>query len=138
MKPKVIFICTHNSARSQMAEGVLKFLAGDKMDVYSAGTVVTGVNPFAIKVMAERGIDISKQYSKHIRDLSDMNFDYVITVCDKANKACPTLSGKYKHLHWSIDDPGEAPARDEDRLEAFRETRDLLFRLIEREFNHKR
>lgn len=134
MNPKVLFLCTHNSARSQLAEGILRHMAGDKIDVYSAGTVVTGVNPFAIKVLADKGIDISKQYSKHVNDLLDIKFDYVVTVCDRAKQSCPIIPGKLKKIHWSIIDPGEVPGTDEDRLNAFRETRDLLFRLLKEEF----
>ena len=114
-----------------MAEGLLRHAAGDKMDVYSAGMVKTGLSPLAVRVMNEKGIDISNQYSKTIEELSDKKFDYVITVCDRVKNICPSLPGKHKLLHWSIDDPGESPGTDEDKLKAFRETRDLSSGLIE-------
>ena len=117
-----------------MAEGILRYIAGDRIDVYSAGAVVTGVNPIAIQVMAEKDIDISNQYSKSINNFPDKSFDYVITVCDRAKRACPNFPGKHKKLYWNIDDPGEVPGTDEDRLKAFRETRDLLFNLIAEQF----
>ena len=117
-----------------MAEGILRHIAGDRIDVYSAGTVITGVNPLAIQVMLEEEIDISNQYSKSISSFLNKNFDYIITVCDKARQICPVFPGKYEKLHWSIDDPGEVPGTDEDRLKAFRETRDLLFNLIAEQF----
>ena len=112
----------------------MRHVAGDKFDLYSAGTVVTGVNPFAITVMAEKGIDITKQYSKHINDLKGVEFDYIITVCDRAKRACPFIPCKTKKIHWSLEDPNEVPGTDEDKLNAFRETRDLLFTLIKEEF----
>lgn len=135
MKLKVLFLCTHNSVRSQMSEGILRHIAGNTIDAYSAGTVVTGVNPFAIKVMAEKGIDITKQYSKHINDLPGIEFDYVVTVCDRAKNTCPVLPGQYKRIHWSIKDPGEVTGTDDEKLLAFRKTRDLLSDLIKKEFN---
>ncbi len=119
-----------------MAEGILRHIAGDRADVYSAGIVKTGVNPVAIKVMNEKGIDISNQYSKNVTDLSGKKFDYVITVSDRTKQACPSFPGKYNEVHWNIDDPGEILGTDKDRLKAFREKRDLLFKAI-KEFTAK-
>jgi len=131
MKKKIIFICTHNSVRSQMAEGILRHIAGDSVESFSAGMIKTDVNPMAIKVMEEKGIDISGQYSKTLDELEGIEFDIVITVCDSANKNCPNLPGNYKKLHWSIEDPGTFPGTDEEKLNAFRDTRDLLFGMIQ-------
>lgn len=140
MKVRVLFVCTHNSVRSQMAEGILRHVAGDKVDAQSAGTIVTGVNPIAAKVLREKHIDTSGQYSKSIEEFAGEKFDFVITVCDNARQACPVLPGKHKKIHWSIEDPGTLPGTDEEKLAAFRKTRDLLFGLIERfveqELNH--
>ncbi len=135
MNPKILFLCTHNSARSQLAEGIMRHLAGDRFDVYSAGTVVTGVNPNVVMVLGEKGIEIAGQYSKHIDDLKEIEFDYIVTVCDRAKSACPVLPGNGKKIHWGLKDPGEVTGSDEEILNAFRETRDLLFGLIKEEFN---
>jgi len=110
----------------------LKHIAGDKVDVYSAGTVVTGVNPFAIRVMREKGIDISGQHSKSFEEFIDKPFDFVISVCDRARQVCPAFPGKYEKIHWSIEDPGTVEGTDDEKLKAFRGIRDLLFGLIRR------
>ena len=120
-----------------MAEGILKFLAKDQIDVYSAGTEATRVNPLAVKAMAEIGIDISKQYSKLASDFLDERFDYLITVCDNARDSCPVLPGDHKKIHWSLDDPSETIGSEDDMLNAFKITRDKLFDLIKSEFNLK-
>ena len=125
-KESVLFICTHNSARSQMAEGLLRHLAGDRFEVESAGTEKTHVRPLAIEAMKELGIDISSQTSKTIASLGDRHFDWAITVCDNANEACPVFSGGTKRLHWSFDDPSAATGSDEERLAAFRRVRDEI------------
>ncbi len=125
-KTRVIFICTHNSARSQMAEGLLRHLAGDRYDVYSAGTVATKVNPLAIKAMAEKGIDISHHTSDHIDKFMGMEFDYVITVCDNANESCPYFPTNKTRWHWSFEDPSAATGTEEERLAKFREIRDQI------------
>ena len=107
MKKKVLLICTHNSARSQMAEGLLNALYGNKYKAYSAGTKPSFVNPYAIEVMAEMGIDISKHRSKSIDEFQGITFDYVITVCDNAKATCPFSPGAGEYLHKSFDDPSD-------------------------------
>ena len=123
---RVIFICTHNSARSQMAEGMLRQWGVGKFEVYSAGTEATRVRPEAIAVMAEIGIDISAHPSKTLDRFIDQPFDCVITVCDSARQNCPIFPGAEDSAHWAIDDPAEATGSEEDRLEAFRRARDEL------------
>jgi arsenate reductase len=125
-KQRVIFVCTHNSARSQMAEGLLRHLAGDQYEVFSAGTVATQVNPLAIKAMAEKGIDISRHTSDHIDKYMGMEFDYVITVCDNAKETCPYFPTNKTQWHWSLEDPAAAAGTDEERLNKFREIRDQI------------
>src|SRR5829696_7023519 len=107
-KTKVLFLCTHNSARSQMAEGLLRHLAGDRFKVLSAGTEATHVRPLAVRAMDELGIDISGQESKILERYLGEPFDYVITVCDDANEACPVFPGAESRLHWSFRDPSQA------------------------------
>lgn len=118
----VLILCTANSARSQMAEGLLRHLAGHQMQVHSAGSKPSVVNPTAIQVMQERGIDISGHRSKHLNEYLQTPFDYVITVCDHAAETCPVFPGKARRIHWSFPDP--ATASYEDRLAAFRQVRD--------------
>ncbi|MDZ7266683.1 MAG: arsenate reductase ArsC [candidate division KSB1 bacterium] len=125
-KQRVIFVCTHNSARSQMAEGLLRHLAGDRYEVYSAGTVATKVNPLAIKAMAEKGIDISHHTSDHIDKYMGIAFDYVITVCDNAKETCPYFPTNKTRWHWSFEDPAAATGTEEERLARFREIRDQI------------
>ena len=120
----MLFLCTHNSARSQMAEGLLRHLAGDRFEVYSAGTEATFVRPQAIKVMSEIGIDISGQQSKTLEGYLGQPFDYVITVCDAANEACPVFPGAKRRLHWSFEDPAAAVGSEEERVRVFRSVRD--------------
>jgi arsenate reductase (thioredoxin) len=122
----VLFICTHNSARSQMAEGLLRHLAGDRFEVESAGTEETHVRPLAIEAMKEIGIDISGQTSKTIGALGERQFDWAITVCDSAKEACPIFPGGTRRLHWSFDDPSAATGSDEERLAVFRRVRDEI------------
>ena len=125
-KKNVLFLCTGNSCRSQMAEGFLRNMAGDKYNVYSAGTNPATINPLAIKVMNEIGIDISKQFSKSVNEFLDKKFDYVITVCDNARQTCPFFPGKFKDIHWNLEDPAEAIGSEEDTLEVFRKIRDKI------------
>ena len=132
-KTKILFLCTHNSARSQMAEGLLRHLAGDRFEVYSAGTEATSVRPEAIAAMAELGVDISGQESKTLDRYLGEPFDYVVTVCDDANEACPVFPGAKNRLHWSFRDPSRATGSEEERLEVFREVRDEIRGCIERE-----
>ncbi len=124
--PRVIFVCTHNSARSQMAEGMLRAWAGARFEVFSAGTEATAVRPEAIQVMREIGIDISGQQSKTLEPFLGQAFSWLITVCDQAREACPTLPGVVQQAHWSIDDPSAAEGDEEVRLQAFRGARDEL------------
>ena len=123
---RVLFICTHNSARSQMAEGLLRTIAGDRFDVYSAGTEATSVRPEAIKVMSEVGIDISGQTSKTLERYLHEPWDYVVTVCDDANESCPVFPGAADRSHWSFEDPSKATGTENERLEVFRKTRNEI------------
>ncbi len=123
---RVLFLCTHNSARSQMAEGLLRHLGGDRFDVASAGTQKTSVRPEAIAAMAELGIDITGQWSKTLDQFLDDEFSEVITVCDSANDACPFFPGGENRRHWSIPDPSGIAGNDKARLDAFRSARDDL------------
>ncbi|MCM8765830.1 MAG: arsenate reductase ArsC [Candidatus Omnitrophica bacterium] len=130
MKTKVLFLCTGNSARSQMAEGFLRHMAGDRFEVFSAGVKPTQVNPLAIKVMAEVGIDISKHRSKSVSEFIGQNFDYVITVCDNAKQTCPVFPGKYEKIHWSLEDPAQAQGTEEEKLAVFMKVRDKILENI--------
>ena len=130
-KTRVLFLCTHNSARSQMAEGLLRRLAGNRFEVYSAGTEATGVRPHAVEAMNEIGIDISGQQSKTLQQYLGQPFDYVITVCDAANEACPVFPGAKQRLHWSFEDPAAAVGSEEERLMVFRTVRDAIKEHIE-------
>ncbi len=132
-KTRVLFLCTHNSARSQMAEGLLRHLAGDRFEVYSAGTEAAFVRPEAISVMAELGVDISGQESETLDRYLDEPFDHVVTVCDDANEACPVFPGAKNRLHWSFRDPSRATGSDEERLGAFREVRGEILARVEKE-----
>ena len=122
-KKRVLFLCTGNSCRSQMAEGFLRHMAGDKFEVYSAGIKPTQVNPLAIKVMAEAGVDISKHRSKSAMEFIGQKFDYVITVCDNATQTCPVFPGKHEKVHWDLEDPAVAQGTEEEKLGVFREAR---------------
>ncbi len=129
-KIRVLFLCTHNSARSQMAEGLLRFLGGNRFEVLSAGTEPGDVNPLAIRALNEIGIDISEAASEHVDQFVGQDFDYVITVCDRANETCPIFPGDAKRIHWSFPDPSAATGSDEERMMAFRRVRgDLRGRL---------
>jgi arsenate reductase len=130
--PRVLFLCTHNSARSQMAEGLLRTMAGDRFEVQSAGTEKTAVHPLAIRVMAEHGIDISGHSSKVHDGLIAASWDSVITVCDDANERCPVFPGAIERLHWSFEDPSRATGDEQARLVVFRRVRDEIeARLVE-------
>ena len=121
---RVLFLCTHNSARSQMAEGLLRHLAGDRFEIMSAGTEATHVRPLAVRAMDEVGVDISGQESKTLERYLREPFDYVITVCDDANEACPVFPGAKNRRHWSLPDPSAAEGTEEERLAVFRSVRD--------------
>ena len=129
----VLFLCTHNSARSQMAEGLLRHLGGGRFAAYSAGTEATHVRPLAIRAMAELGIDIAGQESKTLDRYLGQPFDAVITVCDDANETCPIFPGAGRRLHWSLEDPSRATGTEEEQLVVYRRVRDELRARIERE-----
>jgi arsenate reductase (thioredoxin) len=134
-KPIVLFLCTGNSCRSQMAEGWARQLRGDTIEPYSAGTSPHGMNPDAIKVMAEVGVDLRGQYSKHVDDLNDIRFDYVVTVCDNANETCPVLPGDVKRIHVGFDDPprlAQSATTEADKLQIYRRVRDEIREFVER------
>ena len=124
--PRVLFLCTHNSARSQMAEGFLRAMAGDRFEAGSAGTAKTSVNPLAIRAMAELGIDLGGHTSKVYADVEVPAWDYLITVCDDANERCPWVPGSVQRLHWSFPDPSRASGTEEERLVVFRRVRDQI------------
>jgi arsenate reductase len=123
---RVLFLCTHNSARSQMAEGLLRHAAGDLFDAHSAGTEATQVRPLAIEAMRELGVDISKQTSKTLDPYLNERFDYVVTVCDDANESCPIFPNATHRLHWSLPDPSKATGAHDDQLAMYRRVRDEL------------
>jgi arsenate reductase len=126
-------LCTHNSARSQMAEGLLRHLAGDRFEAHSAGTEATHIRPLAIRAMDETGVDISGQESKTLDRYLGEPFDYVITVCDDANEACPFFPGAKNRLHWSLPDPSAAEGTEEERLAVFRSVRDGIRNRVQAE-----
>jgi len=125
-KKRVLILCTGNSARSQMAEGLLRDLGGDRFEVESAGTIASFVRPQAIAAMKEISIDISGHRSKSVEEFIDQPFDHVITVCDNANESCPAFSGTTERIHWSFDDPAEAEGTEEEKLVKFRAVRDQI------------
>jgi len=126
MPARALFLSTHNSARSQMAEGLLRRLGADRFEAHSAGTEATAVRPLAIKTMAELGIDISKQTSKTLDRYITEPFDYVVTVCDDANESCPVFPNATHRLHWSLPDPSKATGSAEEQLAVYRRVRDDL------------
>lgn len=130
-RKRVLILCTGNSARSQMAEGLLRHLAPDRFDVASAGVSPTQVRPEAISAMREIGIDISGHYSKSVDEFAGQEFDYVITVCDNANEQCPVFPGNTKRIHWSFDDPAKAGGDEEARLAIFRRVRDEILQRLQ-------
>jgi len=125
-KKRILVLCTGNSARSQMAEGLLRHDAGDRFEVESAGTKPSRVRPEAIAVMKELGIDISSHRSKSVDEFRDQSFDYVLTVCDNANESCPIYPGHANRFHHSFEDPAAVDGSEEQRLAAFRLVRDEL------------
>lgn len=126
-KTKVIFLCTGNSARSQMAEAFLRKFAGEHFDVYSAGFEPKGINPYTIKVMEELGYDLSKHSSKKLKQyLGKVHFGVVITVCSNAEELCPIIPGVSTRLYWPIEDPAAFDGTDEEKLEKFREVREII------------
>lgn len=130
-KKRVLILCTGNSARSQMAEGLLRHIAGDRFDVYSAGTIASFVRPQAIRAMDEIGIDIGPHRSKSVDKFAGQSFDHVITVCDNAKQNCPIFTGKTERIHWSFDDSAEATGSEDDVMNVFRRVRDEIRRRLE-------
>lgn len=133
-KLKLLFLCTGNSCRSQMAEGWTRLLKGDQIDVWSAGVETHGLNPFAVKVMAEAGVDISGHQSTHVREVLDIPFDYVITVCDHARESCPLFPRPVKKIHKSFDDPpylSKSAKTEEEKLKIYRRVRDEIREFVE-------
>ncbi len=131
---KILFLCTGNSCRSQMAEGWARHLWPDRFEVFSAGIETHGLNPIAVKVMAEAGVDISGHKSKHIDELKDINFDLVITVCDHANEHCPIFPGKTRVIHAGFDDPpklAKLAKTEQQALDCYRRVRDEIRQFIE-------
>ncbi|HSA93819.1 MAG TPA: arsenate reductase ArsC [Terriglobales bacterium] len=132
-KPRVLFLCTGNSARSQMAEGLLRQLAGERFEVFSAGTHPVGLNPLAVEAMRELGVDISAQRSKNVREFVGQPMHYVITVCDHAREHCPVFPGAYKVLHWGLEDPAAVTGSQDEKLVVFRRVRDEVAERIRAE-----
>jgi len=134
-KIKVLFLCTGNSCRSQMAEGWARHLKGNEIEAYSAGVEPHGMNARAIHVMAEAGVDISGHYSKHVDELKDVPFDYVVTVCDHANETCPIFPGKTRVVHVSFDDPpqlAKSAINEEEALNHYRRVRDEIKAFVQK------
>jgi arsenate reductase len=126
MKKKVLLLCTHNSCRSQMAEGIVNHYLGDRFQAYSAGTEATRVNPLSIRVLAELGIDISGHRSKTLDEFAGEKFDYVITLCGSANEQCPLFIGGVQRIHIGFDDPSQVTGAPEEILPEFRRVRDEI------------
>src|SRR5690242_4562528 len=131
-RKRVLILCTGNSARSQMAEGLLRNLAGDRFEAEGAGVAPTHVRPEAITVMRELGIDISQHRSKSVDEFLGQQFDYVITVCDNANEQCPNFPANTKRIHWSFADPADAKGDEQSRLAVFRRVRDEIAERLQR------
>ena len=136
VKMRVLFVCTHNSARSQMAEGFLRHLYGDRYEAYSAGTKPSHLNPYAVRVMAEVGVDISQHRSKGLDEFQGWKFDYVVTVCDQAKEECPFFPGGGMRLHKSFMDPSELEGGEEEKLRVFRRVRDEIKEWVEEVFGN--
>jgi len=129
-KPTILIVCTANSARSQMAEGLLRREGGSRFEVFSAGTKPSVVRPEAIMAMQEIGVDISGQRSKSVDEFIGKALDFIITVCDSAREACPVFPGNAKRLHWAFDDPAAAEGSADVRMAAFRRIRDQIYSRI--------
>ena len=125
-KEKVLFVCTHNSSRSQMAEGLLRAHYGDRYEVFSAGTQPSGVNPFAVEAMRDLNIDLSNHRSEHIDTFAETPMDYVVTVCDSVRESCPYLPAQQQNIHHSFEDPSAVVGPDAEKLAAFRRIRDEI------------
>ena len=133
-RKKVLFVCTHNSARSQMAEGILNTFHPGRFCAYSTGSHPTMINPLSIAVAKEIGVDISNNYSKGFDELDDIEFDYIVTVCDDARERCPHFKGDGERIHKSFNDPSGFHGSDEERLQIFRQVRDEIRDWIDNEF----
>jgi arsenate reductase len=123
---RVLFVCTGNKARSQMAEGLLRHLGGDRFEAHSAGTRPSGLAAETVAAMREIGIDVSSQRSKHVHEFAGQPFDYVITVCDSARQECPVFPGDGERLHWDVEDPADTEGMGATRMQAFRMARETL------------
>ncbi|MDT8900293.1 arsenate reductase ArsC [Anaeroselena agilis] len=137
MKKRVLFLCTHNSARSQMAEGLLRGLLGNDYEAFSAGTEPGRVNPYVARAMSEIGIDLSTHRSKHLNEFINQDFDYIVTVCDNAKEACPYFSGGQKVIHHSFSDPSAFKGTDEAIMGGVRQVRDEIKAWIVKQFDGK-
>ena len=137
VKKTVLFICTHNSARSQIAEALINKYMADRYKAFSAGTEPTRVNPYTITVMAEIGVDISRNQAKHINVFQGKSFDYVVTVCDHAKETCPFFPGAQKYFHQGFADPSTFTGDDEETLSGFRRVRDDIRSWIEANFDQE-
>lgn len=128
---KILVLCTGNSCRSQIAEGYLRHFAGDRFEIYSAGVETHGVNPRAVAIMKEDGIDISKQTSNNVSEYSNIDFDWVITVCDNAKERCPVFPSKAKKIHHNFPDPAKALGTEEEIMNEFRKVRGMIKQFCE-------
>jgi len=133
-KQKILFICTHNSARSHMAEGLVNTFYGDRLEAHSAGTEPFQINPLTIRVMAEIGIDISGNHSKGVEDFLDQDFEYVVTVCDHANETCPFFPGGKERIHRGFQDPAAVEGNEDEKLAVFRRVRDEIHNWVKETF----
>lgn len=136
-KKRVLVLCTGNSARSQMGEGLFRKEGGQEYEVVSAGTKPSHVRPEAIAVMDEIGIDISGHRSKSVNEFTDQPFDYIVTVCDNAKDSCPVFSGGGERIHWSFEDPAAVEGSDDERREAFRRIRDQIHERVKTFFRNR-
>jgi len=133
-KKRILFICTHNSARSQMAEGMMNSMYSDRYMTFSAGTEPSRVSPFAVRVMSEIGIDISGHRAKSVQEFLEQKFDYIVTVCDGAKESCPFFPGGKKFLHKGFEDPAASEGSDDEKMAVFRRVRDDIRAWLDREF----
>ena len=138
MKKRILFLCTHNSCRSQMAEGLINHFLGDRYQAFSAGTEATRVNPLAARVMAEIGIDLAKHRSKTMDEFASETFDYVITLCGDANEKCPLFFGGVQRVHLGFDDPSRLPGSDDEVLPEYRRVRDEIRQRLTKFFTEER
>jgi arsenate reductase len=133
-KQKILFVCTHNSARSHMAEGLVNAFYGDRLEAQSAGTEPSQVNPLAVRIMAEIGIDISGHHSKGVEEFLDQDFEYVVTVCDHANETCPFFPGGKERIHRGFKDPAAVEGNEDEKLAVFRQVRDEIRNWVKETF----